>query len=99
MPSTTTLSRRRHARFACLWLIDGVAMAFSDDPILELGDFTGAGHDVRAYLETRGMVLEEALDIRSGRLDETSSSFELLDLDGELASLFRAEDPDLRLPG
>lgn len=94
MPTTTSLTTRRFARFCYLWLIDGIEMAFTDDALLEPGDFTGYGHDVRAYLDTSGAQVEEAVDIRSGKLDEVSATFTLIDFDGELAELFRAEDPD-----
>lgn len=94
MPTTATLRTQRHARFCYLWLLDGCELAFTDNAILTTGDFTGEGHDIRAYLETDGMQVEEALDLRSGRLDETTSTFVLVDFDAILGQLFAAEAED-----
>lgn len=95
MPTTTSLQGLASARYAHLLLVDGIRIGFTDDSILTAGTFTGAsGHDIQLLLKTDGTEVEEALNFRTGQLDQTTSTFTLLDLDraGVLPDLFRAID-------
>ena len=79
------------ARIAYAWVIDGIGTIFVTDEALDTAWAEDAGF-VAAYT---GLQLPTGLscgvDLRSGLLTDDTASLEVLDLDGTLAALFRAE--------
>jgi hypothetical protein len=82
-------------QFAHVILFDGVQDgAFADHADL-VGFTTGTGHNVRLGFQ-REAALRMAIDLRTGQFEDSTSTFTVIDFEGDLVSLFAAIDPTER---
>lgn len=94
MTSLQTLKDSVHARCAYVLFISGTGRAYTNEPELAGTSWVGATYGawtVRQGLEPPKYSM--GLDVQSGRLQTNNVTFEILDLDGDLASLMAAERP------